>query len=86
MAGDPEPQDYLVERILDALAKDPRVNELELDVAVANEKVLVSGTVTTEVRRRAVTDVVREMVPDREVVNQTSVLAASPHPGEERLS
>jgi osmotically-inducible protein OsmY len=81
-----EPPDYLVEHVLDALAKDPRVNELELDVALTGGKVFVSGTVASEARRRAVTEVVREMVPDREVVNQTSVLSVSPHPAPERLS
>ena len=73
-----EPREYLVEHVLDALAKDPRVNELELDVALTEEKIVVSGTVANESRRQGVTEVVREMVPGREVVNQTSVLSVSP--------
>ena len=68
-----EADEYEVERVRDALARDERVSELELEIRAVGGKVLVTGAVPTEERRRAITDVVREVVPDREVVNETTV-------------
>ena len=65
---------YVIQRIREALAHDPRVGELELGVNVRAGKVFVTGTVNTEERRRAVTKVVNEVVPDLEVHNQTTVV------------
>jgi osmotically-inducible protein OsmY len=65
---------YLVAKIREALAHDSRVNELELEVTIAaGRQVFITGTVPTRERHEAVTDVVREMVPDYRVHNQTSV-------------
>lgn len=80
-----QPDVYLVEHLREALAQDPRVNELELEVTLAGGKVFVSGTVGTNGRRDAVTDVLRELVPEREVVNQTSVLSIGSVPDSERI-
>jgi osmotically-inducible protein OsmY len=81
-AGDrEEPPHYQVQRVREALAHDPRVGELELEVTIRAGKVFVAGTVPTDEVRRAVTEVVREVVPDLEVHNQTA--AASIPEGEE---
>ena len=85
MRGDDEPDVYVEEHIREALAKDDRVNELELDVHIVGRKVVVSGTVANEDRQSAVTDVVRGVCPEHEVVNQTSVLSVSASPSEERI-
>jgi osmotically-inducible protein OsmY len=85
MSG-PEPEVYQMEHVREALAKDGRVNELELEVALVGGKVIVSGTVGSDERREAITTVVRELCPDREVVNQTSVLSVLPNPEAERIS
>ncbi len=58
-----EPKHYLVQRIREALAHDPRV--------VRGSKVFVAGAVPTEDRRQAVTEVVQESAPDHEVHNET---------------
>ena len=68
-----EPKAYLVAHVREALARDARVNELHVDVTVAGKRVFLTGEVTTEDRRRAVTDVVRELLPEYEVHNETSV-------------
>jgi osmotically-inducible protein OsmY len=73
---------YLMARIRDALAKDPRVNEPELVVAVSGGTVMVSGTVPTEARRQAVADVVHDVAPGMEVRNATEV---GPALGEPRV-
>jgi osmotically-inducible protein OsmY len=71
---------YLVARIREALTKDPRVNELELEVTVSEGRVFVSGTVPTPARQRAVADVVRELAPDLDIRNATEVTAATAPP------
>jgi osmotically-inducible protein OsmY len=68
-----EPPYYLIQRVREALAHDPRVGELELRVKMVGPKVFVSGTVPTEERRRAVAEIVREVLPDAEVHNETTV-------------
>ena len=70
-----DPPHYLVQRVREALAHDPRVGELELRVKMVGEKVFVTGTVPTDERRRAVSDVVREVLPDAEVHNETTIPA-----------
>ena len=68
-----EPPHYLVQRIREALAHDERVSELELQVKVVGARVILGGTVTTEERRGAVEEVVREVVPGCEVRNEITV-------------
>lgn len=65
--------EYMVARIQDALATDPRTGELELDVRIAGGRVFLVGAVATAERREAVEQVVREVVPDLEVLNELSV-------------
>ncbi len=85
MERGPEPEAYVTEHLREALAKDPRVNELELEVTLAGGKVFVSGTVATEERVAAVGEVLRELAPDREVVNQTSPLSVGTRPDPESI-
>ena len=77
---------YLIERIHEALATDPRVNELELEVSVAAGRVYVTGTVASQERQEAVADVVAELAPDRDVHNQTTVVHLSSEPEVEKLA
>ena len=83
---DDEPKSYLVAHVREALARDGRVNELNVDVTVAGRRVFLTGEVSTEARKAAVADVVRDLLPDYEVHNETTV-AAIAEPGEpEELS
>jgi predicted nucleotidyltransferase len=68
-----EPDEYLVARAHDALVRDPRTAELELDVAVDGGVVVLSGVVATPERQAAVGAVVAQALPDREVRNLTGV-------------
>lgn len=77
---------YLVAKVQDALAEDERIGELELDVRIAGRRIFVTGTVFTEDRKGAVSDLVARMCPHYEVSNQITVVE-EPSPGpEERLS
>jgi osmotically-inducible protein OsmY len=76
---------YLVQRIREALAHDPAVAELELEVTVRGSKVFVAGTIPTKDRQSAITDVVQRAAPDHEVHNETSVAVMSGTVDEEEL-
>ncbi len=81
-----EPKHYVIGHVREALARDPRANELNVDVAVTGRRVFLTGEVASNAHKRAVTDVVRELLPDYEVHNETTVPAGD-EPGEpEELS
>lgn len=68
-----EEPEYVVARIQQALATDPRTGELELDVRIAGGGVFLAGAVATSERREAVEQVVRETAPELDVHNELSV-------------
>ena len=70
--SDPEPDDYLVGHVHDALAEE--LNELDVHVTLTAGGVYLDGVVLTEERRDAVADVVQREVGDRAVHNQVTVV------------
>lgn len=84
MSMDVAPE-YLAAHVQEALARDPRVNEPELQVAVVAGRVRITGVVPTEERRAAVDEVVRERC-DLEVENRTTVAAYPDAVHEERVT
>jgi osmotically-inducible protein OsmY len=68
-----EPKQYVVGRLREALATDPRVNEMDLQVQVSGRKVFITGNVQTQERKEQISHVAREMCPEHEVHNQTTV-------------
>jgi hypothetical protein len=81
MAPDPHPDLYLVERIREALAGDPRVNELGIVVTVVGSRVFLTGSVASSTRQRSITEVLRERFPDLEICNDVKVHEIAP-PGD----
>lgn len=81
----PEADEYVVARVKKALAQDPRLHELALDVTVRGGRVFVAGQVTTPERRDAITDVLADACPGRDVANETTVEEVAAPAGEERL-
>ena len=81
-----EPSQYVVAHVRELLAKDPRVNELELQVTVAGRKVFITGTVPTKERRDGITAVASELLPDHEIYNHTSVGVPTDEPEVENIS
>jgi osmotically-inducible protein OsmY len=87
MPADPdEPIAYVVGRLEEAFAHDPRINELNVDVTVAGRKVYLTGRVPTRERQQAITEVARELLPDHEVHNQTSLYCLSEASSVENLT
>jgi osmotically-inducible protein OsmY len=80
-----EPSEYLVQHIRERLAQDPRVNELDIQVVVAGERVFVTGHVATQERQETVKVVVEEIAPGYEVCNETTVNQPTASPEVEQL-
>jgi predicted nucleotidyltransferase len=83
--ADDEPDEYLVARAQDALVRDPRTGELELDIAVDGGVVELSGAVATPERQAAAAEVVAKALPGREVRNLTSADSPTGAPFVEEL-
>ena len=64
---------YLVGKLEDALATDPRVNMLDVKVRICGDKIHLTGEIPTEERRGAVTEVVTELAPGIAVINEMTV-------------
>ncbi len=85
-SSDPVPDAYLAEHIRDALALDPRLSELHVDVTITSGKVFLTGLVGSEERQAYLTTVVQGVMPDHEVVNHTTVESPTGEPDVEKLS
>ncbi len=80
-----EPPQYLVARVKDALANDPRGGELDIRVKIAGTGVFLSGSVSTPARRDAIATVVGELLPEFDLHNSISVTDMSEDPAPERI-
>lgn len=70
-----QPVTFLVGRLREALAEDPRTNSLDIQVTIAAGKVFLIGDVGTPEMRHAAECVVRELVPEGHViVNELEVV------------
>jgi BON domain-containing protein len=81
-----ERPDYVPERIRERLIHDPRVAEQDLRVEVHEGRVLLGGNVATPQIRDRITEVARELLPDYQIVNETTVVPAGEPDGEEPVS
>ena len=81
-----EPKQYVIERVHRALAEDPRIGELDVDVTLAGGRVFLMGDVPTQERKDAISAVVGELLPDHEVCNETSVATLAPAGDPEDIS
>lgn len=68
---------YMVGRIQNALATDPRTNKQDVKVMISNGRVHLSGETSTEERRQTIAAVVSEVVPDLEVRNELTIIELS---------
>lgn len=81
-----EPDDYVTERVREALAHDPSLGELDVHVTIRAEKVFLTGTVATPERHVRITEIASAVAGDREVCNETVVSTMEENPNPERLS
>ena len=83
--NEPRP-DYLPEAIREKLIHDPRVAEQDLRVEVQAHRVLLGGNVASPQLKEQITEVAKELLPDYEVVNETTVVSAAEPDSEEPVS
>ena len=82
-----EPAKYLVAKIREALAQDPRTNVLDVQVRVAGDRVYLLGTLEVEARRSAVQTVVEEILPPgMTLLNNINIACYSTEHGEETVA
>jgi osmotically-inducible protein OsmY len=70
-----EPIAYLVARLHEALLSDERLHEQAIEILAAGEQVELRGEVATPERREAAVELVRRLVPDKDVVDGLTVSA-----------
>jgi hypothetical protein len=84
--GHPPPADaYLAERIRTALAQDPRVNELGVQVTIVGTQAFITGSVATVERQAAIALVVREQFPQVSLRNDVTVQDVGGRPARETI-
>jgi osmotically-inducible protein OsmY len=81
-----EPKQYVIERVHRALAQDPRVSALDVDVTLAGGRIFLTGDVPTQERKDAISAVVAELMPEHEVCNETTVATLAPAGAPEDIS
>lgn len=77
---------YTEAHVAEALATDPRVSTLGIEVAIRGREVFVSGEVGTPEARDGVAEVVAELLPGFTVHNDTSANEFPPGVETEHLS
>ena len=65
---------YLVGRIQNALATDPRTNKQDVKIIVSSGRVHIIGQTSTEQRKQTIAQVVSEIVSDLDVRNELTVI------------
>jgi len=68
------------QRVEQAIANDARTNELGVRIDCIDRRVLVRGEVASEERRAAVLEVVREQLPEAEIVDHLRLSDAAQPP------
>ena len=80
------PRAYRAEHVRQALAADPLVSELGLEVEIGDGVVWVRGRVANDDRRRAALEVVRAACAECDVRDGLEIVNVAPEPDEELLT
>jgi osmotically-inducible protein OsmY len=68
-----EPAEYVAGRLREAIAVEPDVHELGIQVQVTAGRVRVAGSASTPSQRQAITDLVHRLAPDLQVLNEVEL-------------
>jgi hypothetical protein len=79
-----QPEEYLIGRIQEALARDPRTHKQDVRVTIAAGTIRLAGQTSTEERRLAIGSLVTELCPERTVLNELAVIEVA-SPGEPEI-
>lgn len=72
--------EYVEHQLIKAIAEDPRLGELEVDVTVEDSLIRLTGRVASERHRRDLVALVRDRFPGYELVDQTEPVEMPPPP------
>lgn len=81
-----EPEHYAGERLREALAADPQVSDLSLQVHIVAGNVFVTGQVPTQERLEAASEIAGRVLPDHVVHNDLSVITLTEAPAVEQIT
>lgn len=81
----PECEQYLAARIAEALATDERTNALDLEVRASANQIVVTGIVSCAARRRAVEEVISELLPEHTSLDNQLCIQKFQEPSESEL-
>jgi hypothetical protein len=81
----PEPEHYACERLRDALAADPRVSDLSLQVHIIAGNLFVTGQVATQERIDAVSEIASRVLPECVLHNDLTLLTLVEAPAVEQI-
>jgi osmotically-inducible protein OsmY len=84
--GEQSTDPYATEHLRDALAKDPRVNALDVQVRRAGDALVITGNTATAEHRDAIGEVVAELAPDARIRNDVTLTDLREPPGQEVVS
>lgn len=70
----------LVEQARRALADEPRLGQLDVDIVLRGNRAFVSGHVVTAERRELVSELLARLLPGYDIHNATTTLEAMPEP------
>lgn len=71
--AEPENETYTAAHVHDAIALDPRVAELGIEVEVDGETVTLRGVVPNRARRDAAAEIAAELLPGHRINNLVTV-------------
>ena len=78
--------EYVAERVHQAVTTDPRTTEQGVQVRVTDTAVFLHGEVASAERRDAVAKVAAEVVPDRRIHNDVTVVRLGDEHTPERIA
>lgn len=87
MSGPPtdDSPEYLAERVRQAVTTDARTTEQGVQVRVTDDELFLYGEVGSAERREAVAEVAAEVVPDRRIHNDVTVVRLGDEHTPERI-
>ena len=83
MTDSPE---YVEHTLISAIAQDPGLGELEVDVAVVGKAIRLTGRIASDEHRRRVVDLVRDKYPDYQIEDGMEPVEMPPPPPEKEGS
>ncbi len=79
------PEHYAGERLREALAADPRVSDISLQVHIVAGNVFVTGQVPTQERIDAVSEIAARVLPDHVLHNDLTLITLAEAPAVEQI-